>query len=176
MRTACPTAVVLRFRLGYASGNSERGGTAPSLSVARQRADNYASAFLKAGARAVIVDGHSHSPYYIWSLFSTKQTIDQLWRNAPNFHSHVLAYGSVRSPGYTEELDPDNTTSGEYRALTGKTDLRTEEVTGANYANTGLDPSTFGVPGNASAQAAGAPLYVDPLVAAAGSHHMATST
>ena len=74
--TPAPNAVVLLFHLCYASGNSEPGGTAPSLSVARQRADNYASAFLKAGARAVLVDGHSHSPYYIWSLFSTKQTID----------------------------------------------------------------------------------------------------
>jgi len=174
--TPAPNAVVLLFHLCYASGNSEPGGTAPSLSVARQRADNYASAFLKAGARAVIVDGHSHSPYYIWSLFSTKQTIDQLWRNAPNFHSHVLAYGSVRSPGYTEELDPDNATSGYYRALTGKTDLRTEDVTGANYANTGLDPSTFVVPGNASPKADGAPVYGDALGAAAGTNQTATVT
>jgi flagellar hook assembly protein FlgD len=174
--TPAPNAVVLLFHLCYASGNSEPGGTAPSLSVARQRADNYASAFLKAGARAVIVDGHSHSPYYIWSLFSTKQTIDQLWRNAPNFHNHVLTYASVRSPGYTEELDPDNATSGYYRALTGKTDLRTEDVTGASYANTGLDPSTFVVPGNASPRADGTPIYGDALGAAAGTNQTATVT
>ena len=174
--TPAPNAVVLLFHLCYASGNSEPGATAPSLSVARQRADNYASAFLKAGARAVIVDGHSHSPYYIWSLFSTKQTIDQLWRSAPNFHNHVLAYASVRSPGYTEELDPDNATSGYYRAVTGKTDLRTEDVTGANYANTGLDPSTFIVPGNASPKADGTPVYGDALGAAAGTNQTATVT
>src|SRR5258706_1902485 len=161
MRTACPTAVVLRFRLGYASGNSERGGTAPSLPAARQRADNYASAFLKAGARAVLVDGHSHSPYYIWSLFSTKQTIDELWRNAPNFHDHVLSYASTRSPGYTSQLDPDAATSGYYRALTGKPTLRTEDVTGASYASTGGDPASFVVPGNASPAADGAPVYGD---------------
>ena len=174
--TPAPNAVVLLFHLCYASGNSEPGATAPSLSVARQRADNYASAFLKAGARAVIVDGHSHSPYYIWSLFSTKQTIDQLWRSAPNFHNHVLTYASVRSPGYTEELDPDNATSGYYRAVTGKTDLRTEDVTGANYANTGLDPSTFIVPGNASPKADGTPVYGDALGAAAGTNQTATVT
>jgi len=172
--TPAPNAVVLLFHLCYASGNSEPGGTAPSLSVARQRADNYASAFLKAGARAVIVDGHSHSPYYIWSLFSTKQTIDQLWRNAPNFHNHVKSYTSVRSPGYTEELDPDNATSGYYRALTGRTDLRTEDVTGANYANTGVDPSSFVVPGNASPKTDGTPVYGDPAGAATATNQTAT--
>jgi flagellar hook assembly protein FlgD len=174
--TPAPNAVVLLFHLCYASGNSESGGTAPSLSVARQRADNYASAFLKAGARAVLVDGHSHSPYYIWSLFSTKQTIDQLWRNAPNFHNHVLSYASGRSAGYTEQLDPDNATSGYYRALTGKLDLRTEDVTGASYANTGGDPASFVVPGNASPRVDGAPVYGDAAGAATATNQTATVT
>jgi flagellar hook assembly protein FlgD len=168
--TPAPNSVVLLFHLCYASGNSEPGNPAPTLSVARQRADNYASAFLKAGARAVIADGHSHSPYYIWSLFSTKQTIDELWRNAPNFHNHVLSYASTRSPGYTSQLDPDATTGGYYRALTGKADLRTEDVTGASYAATGLDPASFVVPGNASPAADGAPLYPDAANAAAGTN------
>ena len=163
--TPAPNAVVLLFHLCYASGNSEPGGTAPSLSVARQRADNYASAFLKAGARAVLVDGHNHS-HYIDALFTTKQTIDQLWRSAQNFHNHVLTYASVRSPGNTEQLDPDNATSGYYRALTGKTDLRTEDVTGASYANTGVDPTSFVVPGNASPKADATPVYGDAAGAA----------
>ena len=47
--TPAPNAVVLLFHLCYASGDSEP-GTAPSLSVARQRADNYAAGFLAAGA------------------------------------------------------------------------------------------------------------------------------
>jgi flagellar hook assembly protein FlgD len=172
--TPAPNAVVLLFHLCYASGNSEPGGAAPSLSVARQRADNYASAFLKAGARAVLVDGHSHSPYYVWSLFSTRQTIDELWRNAPNFHHHVLSYPSVRRPGYTSQLDPDNATSGYYRALTGKLDLRTEDVTGASYASTGGDPASFVVPGNASPAADGAPVYGDAAGAATGTNLTAT--
>ena len=53
-----PNAIVLLGNLCYASGNSEPGGTAPSVSVARQRIDNYAAGFLKGGARAVIADGH----------------------------------------------------------------------------------------------------------------------
>ena len=49
------------------------------------------SAFLAAGARAVIANGHSHDPYYIRALFTTRQTIEQYWRNAPDFHNHVLS-------------------------------------------------------------------------------------
>lgn len=171
--TPAPNAVVLLFHLCYASGNSEPGNTAPSLSVARQRADNYAAAFLKMGARAVIADGHSHSGY-VSRLFDTRQTIDQLWRKAPNFHNHVLSYASVRSPGYTEQLDPDNATSGYYRSLTGKLDLRTEDVTGANYASTAGDPATFVVPGAASAKVDGAAVFADAATAATGTDPVAT--
>ena len=171
--TPAPNAVVLLFHLCYASGNSEPGGTAPSLSVARQRADNYASAFIKAGARAVIADGHNHSGY-IARLFDTKQTIDQLWRKAPNFNNHVLTYASVRRPGYTEELDPDNATSSYYRSLTGKLDLRTEDVTGANYASTAGDPASFVVPGAASAKVDAAPVFADAATAATGTDPVAS--
>jgi flagellar hook assembly protein FlgD len=171
--TPAPNAVVLLFHLCYASGNSEPGNAAPSLSVARQRADNYASAFLKMGARAVIADGHSHSGY-IARLFDTKQTIDQLWRRAPNFHNHVLSYASVRSPGYTEQLDPDNATSSYYRSLTGKLDLRTEDVTGASYATTAGDPASFVVPGAASVKVDGAAVYPDAASAATATGSSAT--
>jgi flagellar hook assembly protein FlgD len=160
-----PNAVVLLFHLCYASGNSEPGGAAPTASVARQRADNYAAAFIRAGARAVIADGHSHSPYYISSLFTTRQTIDQLWRKAPSFNNHRFSFESSRSPGYTIEMDPDNTSSGYYRSLGGKLSLRTEDVTGARYAATDYDPTTFVVPGNASvSNAAGAAFWRDPAL------------
>ena len=46
-----PGALVILNHLCYASGNSEPGNPEPSVTVARQRADNYAAAFLKAGAR-----------------------------------------------------------------------------------------------------------------------------
>ena len=162
-----PNAVVLLFHLCYASGNSEPGNPAPSASVARQRADNYTAAFIKAGARAVIADGHSHSPYYIRSLFTTHQTIDQLWRNAPNFNNHRFTFGSARNPGYTIAMDPDNATSGYYRSLGGKLTLRTDDVTGARYASTAYDPTTFALPGNASvSNAAGAALWQDAALTA----------
>jgi flagellar hook assembly protein FlgD len=158
--TPAPNAVVLLFHLCYASGNSEPGGTAPTLSIAKQRADNYAAAFLKAGARAVIANGHSHDPYYIRALFTTRQTIEQYWRNAPDFHNHVLSGSSSRSSGYTYLMDPDSASpSGFYRSLTGKMSLTTEQITGASYASTSADPATFVVPGNASPVLDGAPVY-----------------
>jgi len=75
-----PNAVVLLNHLCYASGNSEPGQAEPTVEVAKQRADNYAAGFLKAGARAVIADGLMGPGYYIRSLFTTRQTIDQMWR------------------------------------------------------------------------------------------------
>ena len=76
---------MLLFHLCYASGNSEPDDADPTLTVAKQRVDNYAAAFLKADARAVIADGHvwDHA-YYIRALFTTHQTIDQVFRNAPD--------------------------------------------------------------------------------------------
>ena len=133
-----PNALVILTHHCYASGNSEPCKAAPTLSVAKQRADNFASAFLKAGARAVIADGHMNPNYYIQALFSTHQTIDGLWRASPNFHSHAFSFASVRSPGYTVQMDPDQATSGYYRAVTGKLDLRTDEIVGS---------SAYAVPG-----------------------------
>jgi flagellar hook assembly protein FlgD len=144
--TPAPNAVVLLFHLCYASGASEPGHTAPSLSTARKRVDNYGSAFLKAGARAVIANGHSHAPYYIQALFTTKQTIEQYWRSAPDFKNHVLSYASTRSPGYTYLMDPDSAApSGYYRSIVGKMSLTTEQVTGAGYAGAGGDPTLWTV-------------------------------
>ena len=158
--TPAPNAVVLLFHLCYASGNSEPGQAAPSLSTAKQRVDNYAAAFIKAGARAVIANGHSHDPYYIRALFTTKQTIEQYWRGAPDFKNHVLSYASSRRPGYTYLMDPDSAApSGFYRSIVGKMSLTTEQVTGASYAGTGGDPATFVAPGNASPLADGAPVF-----------------
>ena len=167
--TPAPNAVVLLFHLCYASGNSEPGGKEPSVSVAMQRADNYASAFLRTGARAVVAIGHSHSAYYISGLFTTRQTIESYFRNAPDFNDNVLSFDSTRSPGYSIRLDPDSASpSGFYRSITGKMSLTTEQVTGASYATTAGDPDTFAIPGNASPVTDGAPLYADANAAVAG--------
>jgi len=158
--TPAPNAVVLLFHLCYASGNSEPGGAAPSVSTATQRVDNYAAAFLRTGARAVVAIGHSHDPYYLRELFASRQTIESYFVNAPGFNGNLLSYPSSRSSGYEIRMDPDSPApSGFYRSLTGKMTLTTEQVTGAAYSRTGADPATFVVPGNASAVVDGAPVY-----------------
>ena len=159
-----PNAVVILSHLCYASGNSEPGNAEPSLSVAKQRADNYASAFLKAGARAVIAEGHAAPQSYIRALFTTHQTIDSMWRTAPSYHAHAFSFASVRSPGYTVEMDPDYASSGYYRSLTGKLDLFTDDAVGA--PPTSSDPASLLVPGNASVAVDGAALYATADVAA----------
>lgn len=148
-----PNAVILLHNLCYASGNSEPGYPQPTVDVAQQRVDNYGAAFLKAGAGAVIADGHSGAEYYLDALLSTHQTIDQLWRAAPNFHGNVVTFASTRTPGATAEMDPDVPGSDYYRSVVGRLDLTTDAVTGAatgGPGTTGGDPATFAVPGAAS--------------------------
>ena len=172
--TPAKNAVVLLFHLCYASGNSEPGDADPTLTTARKRVDNYGAGFLRAGFRAIVANGHSHNPYYIDALFATKQTIDQYWRNAPDFHNHVKTYDSTRTPGYTYQLDPEDSTSY-YRSIVGRMSLTTEQVTGAAFASTSGDPASFVVPGNASPAFDGAPLYSSPESAAAGGFDQATN-
>ena len=172
-----PNAVVLLFHLCYASGNSEPGLTAPTLAVARQRADNYAAAFQAMGAKAVIAIGHTHDPYYIRALFTMRESIRQYWEQAPGFNNHELTFASSRTPGRTEILDPDSSApAGFYRSLVGDMSLNTASVTGASYASTAGDPATMVVPGNATPKADGTPLYGSVADAAAGTHPTKTLT
>ena len=57
LRYLAPNAIILLNHLCYASGNSEPGHAAPTMSVAKQRVDNYAAGFLRSPARAVLADG-----------------------------------------------------------------------------------------------------------------------
>jgi flagellar hook assembly protein FlgD len=165
--------VVLLFHLCYASGNPESGAREPNPANATKRVDNYAAAFIQAGARAVIANGHSHDPYYIGALFTTRQTIDQYWRNAPDAHGNVTTYASARNPGSTFQMDPEG--SGYYyRSIAGTMTLRTQDVTGAPYADTAVDPPDLVVPGNAAPAVDGAPVYGSVASAQAGTAPAAT--
>jgi hypothetical protein len=116
-----PGAVILLHHLCYAAGNSEPGQAEPSVSVARQRVDNYASAFLKAGAAAVIADGHSGPESYLRDLFTTQQPIESLWAGQRNANGNYVSFPSVRTPGATAFQDPRTPTSGFYRSLVVRT-------------------------------------------------------
>ncbi len=157
-----PNAVVLINGACYSAGNSEPGYPEPSLSVAQQRVDNFAAGWLAAGARAVIASPYWGPEYYLNALFTTNQTVDQLWRSAPDFHSNLITFPSSRTPGMTAQMDPETPTSGYKRAIVGDLGLTTDTITGARYGNTAGDPSTFVVPGNAEVTVQGAGLYPDP--------------
>ena len=101
-----PGAIVLLHHLCYASGNSEPGNAEPSVTVARQRADNYAQGFLKAGASAVIADGHAGAESYLRALFTTHRSIEDMWRTMPNRNGNVVKFASMRTPGVSVFQDP----------------------------------------------------------------------
>ncbi|MBF8291031.1 MAG: hypothetical protein HW391_1999 [Chloroflexi bacterium] len=125
-----PNAIVLLNHLCYASGNSEPGTTDPTLSVAMQRVDNYGAGFIKAGASAVMAEGHGSVNGVIRDLFTTNQSILDLWRNQYDYNGNEFSFPSTRSPGYSAFMDPDSPTGGYYRSLVGNPSLRTEDVTG----------------------------------------------
>jgi flagellar hook assembly protein FlgD len=156
-----PNAVILLNHLCYASGNSEPGDKAPSQTTARKRVSNFAAGFLKAGAQAVIAEGHGGVEPYIRALFTTHATIEEAWQSAPDFNDHVKSFPSTRTPGATAYTDTDGATSGYYRSLVARPGLTTDDVTGATYADTGTDPTTIVVPGNAEVGNAGGGLYDD---------------
>ncbi len=157
-----PNAIVLFNRLCYASGNDESGGTASSVGVAKARVDNYAAGFIKAGARAVIADAIGSLTPYIRALFTSRKTIDQIWRSAPNFNNRVNGpIASQRSPSFQYQIDPDSK-NRYYRSIAGNLSVTADMITGAAFAPTDVDPGSFVVPGAASVGTAGTTLFPNP--------------
>ncbi len=142
-----PNAIVFLHHLCYASGNSEPGKPAPSQSTARQRVDNYAAGFLAAGASAVIADGHSHTPYYLRTLFTQHKSLLDLWRGAPNYHGHEIQFAPTRSTG-TGIMDPDtggSAPAGYYRSIVGGLSITTDAVLGRLPRGAVVVPAKDGV-------------------------------
>ena len=161
-----PNAIVLLHNLCYASGNSEPGNPQPTVGVARQRISNYAAGFLASNAQAVIADGHHGPADYIRALFTTDQTIEQLWRTAPDNNGHVSSFTSTRTSGVRALMDPEGTSTGFYRSLVTTPTLTTRMVVGT--VDTSRDPATLQVPGRASAKVVDARLWPDIDTAVAG--------
>ena len=158
-----PGAIVLLHSLCYAAGNSEPGNPEPTVSVARQRTDNYAAGFLKAGAAAVLADGRAGPVGYLRGLFTTHQTLEQMWRNQANASGNVVSFASSRTPGATAFQDPNTPTSGFYRSLVmGTIDTTTDDVVSGGVGDTGTDPLFLTIPGNAAVTTAGAGLFAVP--------------
>lgn len=102
-----PNAVVLLKRLCYASGNSEPGRATPTPSVARQRVDNYAAGFLRAGARAVFAEGWRDTNYLMYGLFRTNRTMSQIFWSTPEaVRTYAISFASSRTANKSGWLDP----------------------------------------------------------------------
>ncbi len=153
-----PNAIVMLNHLCYASGNNESGVTPePTVSVARHRIDNYAAGFLKGGARAVLAEGHMGLEPYLRALFTTGQTIFNMWRTAPSFNGHASSFVSSRTPGYIDYSDSDYVGRGYYRSLVVMPGLTTTAATNA-VGDTGVDPASLVFPGRAIVDAPDAQL------------------
>ncbi len=100
-------AVVILNHLCYAAGAGEPGMAWPTLAVARQRVDDFAAGFLRAGARAVFADTHGSVATIISSLFRTNRTMAQIfWADPVSTRRAAVSFASSRTPGKTGWLDP----------------------------------------------------------------------
>jgi hypothetical protein len=143
-------AVVILSHLCFASGNSMSGDPEPTYSVAQQRIDNFASGFLRAGARTVIADvWNSGATHYIRSIFTQNLTMGQVWTGSPSNHGHLVPFSPLRNPAYQAVMDPNTWTTGFYRSIVGLDMRTTDVIAGASASLTSGDPSTFEAPGAA---------------------------
>ena len=121
-------AVVLMNHLCYASGNTEPGLAEGSLAQARQRVDNYAAGFIKAGAAAVVAEAYASPNHMVRVVLGGKRSIEAAWRGAPSANGHRFAFQSERSPGYIAQMDPERTSSGFSRSIVIKEGLASADV------------------------------------------------
>jgi flagellar hook assembly protein FlgD len=149
-------AVVILNHLCYASGNSEPGHANPTLSVARERVDNYGAGFLRAGARAVFAYGIQQVSPIIRDLFTTNRTMDQIFMATGYYGTGEIRFDSVRTPGYKAHMDPSSP-GVYYRSVIGNLSMTAGQFTGAATAPTDGAPASWVVPGAAQ---------VDPTLAA----------
>ena len=121
-------AVVLLNHLCYASGNSEPGLPEGTLDQARQRVDNYAAGFVRAGAAAVIAEAWASPSFFVKTVLGGSRSIQSAWSGAPSANGHQSAFASVRSAGYVAEMDTENATSGFTRSIVMKAGLASKDV------------------------------------------------
>lgn len=123
-----PNAVVLLNHLCYASGLSEPGLPEGTLDQAKQRVDNFAAGFIKAGASAVIAEAYTSPSRSVAAILGSQRSIESIWRSSPTANGNTFAYASERSPGYVAEMDPANGTSGFERSIVLKQGLASTDV------------------------------------------------
>ena len=163
-----PDAVVLLNHLCYASGLSEPGLAEGTLDQAKQRVDNFAAGFIKAGASAVIAEAYTSPSRYVAAILGSHRTIQSIWNTSPTANGNTFAYASERSPGYVAEMDPVNVTSGFERSMVLKQGLASSDVqAGARGTRLGTTGGfSTGDPGLPSLAATGLRLSVPTILGA----------
>jgi hypothetical protein len=118
-----PNAVVILNHLCYASGNSEWGAANPTRDVARKRVDNFATGFLRAGARAVFAEGLTSASYILHGLFRTSRTIGAVFQTPTKWHGEYdFQFQSVRNVAFRAWMDPSSP-SRYYRSVVGSLEM-----------------------------------------------------
>jgi hypothetical protein len=115
-----PHAVVFLMRGCYTAGNGLNSAPIPSVDVARQHVDNFASGWLAVGAEAVFAFAQgTHYNYPEKLMAPDLATVDELFTTAGDANGvNDLYFDSQRTPGARNHLDPDPT-KGYLRALSG---------------------------------------------------------
>jgi hypothetical protein len=121
-------AVVLLNHLCYASGNTEPGLAEGTLAQARQRVDNFAAGFVKAGAAAVIAEAYANPNHMIRTVLGGRRKIGAAWRTAPTANGNAFAFESARSNGYVAQMDPERGDSGFSRSIVLRKGLASADV------------------------------------------------
>jgi hypothetical protein len=158
-----PNAVVFLNHLCYSAGQGESGQPDPTYPVARERVDNFASGYIRAGARAVVADAYTGVVEAgIRGLFSTHQTFLSLWQTLPAHHGNNSPFTPARNPAFSGVLDPDSPGSGFKKSVVTSASLTTDDViAGAAMAGTASDPTTLQAPGAASVATSNLPVFGD---------------
>ncbi|MDQ3406936.1 MAG: hypothetical protein M3472_02100 [Chloroflexota bacterium] len=139
MRLA-PNAVVVLYRACYASGNGEESQPVPTLSVALQRVDNFAAAFLAdaVGGSTVFALGPRQYVNYAAALMTPGLSMEDIFRlnsTKPGYSSSgwvgtsPIYEESTRTAGAQMLLDPKGSTPETrdyYRALSGELGMTTD--------------------------------------------------
>jgi hypothetical protein len=138
-----PNAVVILAHLCYSAGNSEPQNSAPRFAEARLRVDNMGAGWLRTGARAVISEVYlsGKAAWFIQQLFTTQQSINDLWQSDTAFNHDVQVSASIRNSWATVQLDPDPRATGNEhfgRAISGDMTLLSGSVVGSSV------PSPYG--------------------------------
>jgi hypothetical protein len=126
-----PNAVVILNRLCYASGNSEWGWANPTKTVAKQRVQNYASGFLRAGARAIFAEGITNASYILYGLFKTNRTVGAIFKSSSNWSgAYDFQFQSTRNTAYRAWMDPKSP-GRYYRSVVGDFSLTATTIRGS---------------------------------------------